>query len=97
MARRGSNSFRRNDGLRALRIARDGGLEPSAIEIVVNPDGAVVFRVFGERAAGLMGVAPETAAGAREVAGRNRQAQGQGEGAQGEGTMTKLHLKYVQS
>jgi len=66
MARRGSNSFKRNDAIRALRSALDGGLEPSALEIVVNPDGAVVFRVLGEKAAALMGVAPETAAGARE-------------------------------
>ena len=66
MARRGSNSFRRNDGLRALQIARDGGLEPAMIEIVVGTDGAVTFRVYGEKAAGLMGVAPEAAAGARE-------------------------------
>jgi len=66
MGRRGSNSFKRNDGLRALRVARDGGLEPTAMEIVVGPDGAVTFRVFGEKAAGLMGVAPTTAAGAAE-------------------------------
>jgi hypothetical protein len=66
MARRGSNSFRRNDGLRALRIARDGGLEPTMMEVVVSIDGAVTFRVYGERAAGLMTVAPETAAEARE-------------------------------
>jgi hypothetical protein len=66
MGKRGSNSFRRNDGLRALKVAKDGGLEPSALEIVVGPDGAVTFRVFGKEAAGLMGVAPETAAGARE-------------------------------
>jgi hypothetical protein len=66
MGRRGSNSFKRNDGLRALRVARDGGLDPSALEIVVGPDGAVTFRVFGDKAAGLMGVAPETAAEARE-------------------------------
>ena len=63
---RGPNAFKRNDGLRALKVARDGGLEPGALEIVVNPDGAVVFRVLSETAAGLMGVAPETAAGARE-------------------------------
>jgi len=63
---RGPNSFRRNDGIRALRIARDGGLEPSALEIVVAADGAVTFRVFSEKAAGLMGVVPETAAAARE-------------------------------
>jgi hypothetical protein len=66
MARRGSNSFKRNDGIRALRVAKDGGLEPSALEIVVGADGAVTFRVYGEKAAGLMGVAPETAAGAAE-------------------------------
>jgi hypothetical protein len=66
MGRRGSNSFRRNDGLRALRIARDGGMEPSALEVVVGTDGAVTFRVYGEKAAGLMTVAPETAAGAKE-------------------------------
>jgi hypothetical protein len=61
MARRGSNSFRRNDGIRALRIARDGGLEPGALEIVVGADGAVTFRVYTERAAALMPLAPETA------------------------------------
>jgi hypothetical protein len=66
MARRGSNSFRRNDGLRALRVARDGGLEPAMMEVVVGTDGAVTFRVYGEKAAGLMPLPPETAAGARE-------------------------------
>ena len=66
MGRRGSNSFRRNDGLRALRIARDGGMEPGALEVVVGTDGAVTFRVYGEKAAGLMPLAPETAAEARE-------------------------------
>jgi hypothetical protein len=66
MARRGSNSFRKNDGLRALRIARDGGLEPRAMEVVVAPDGGVTFRVYGAKSAGLMTVAPETPAAARE-------------------------------
>jgi hypothetical protein len=66
MARRGSNTFRRNDGLRALRIARDGGLDPAGLEIVVAADGAVTFRVLTKEAATLMGVAPETAADARE-------------------------------
>ena len=55
-----------SNGVRALRIARDGGLEPGMLEVVVAPDGAVTFRVFGEKAAGLMTVAPETAADARE-------------------------------
>ena len=66
MGRRGSNSFRRNDGIRALRVARDGGMEPGLLEVVIGLDGAVTFRVYGERAAGLMTVAPETAADARE-------------------------------
>jgi hypothetical protein len=30
------------------------------------PDGSTTFRVYGEKAAGLMPLAPETAAGARE-------------------------------
>jgi hypothetical protein len=65
MGRRGSGHFRHSDGLRALRIAKDGGLEPTAIEVVVGTDGAVTFRVLS-KAASLMGVAPETAAAARE-------------------------------
>jgi integrase len=69
MARRGSNSFRRNDGLRALRVAHDGGLDTSMMEIIVGPDGAVTFRLYSQQAA-----SPE-----------------------GKGTMTRLHLKYVQS
>jgi hypothetical protein len=66
MARRGSNSFRRNDGLRALRIAKDAGMEPSALEVVVKPDKSVVFRVLTQQAASLMGVAPTDAAAAKE-------------------------------
>jgi hypothetical protein len=48
MGRRSVNLFRRNDGLRALRIARDGGIEPAMIEIVAT-DGTV-FRVYGDDA-----------------------------------------------
>lgn len=48
MARRGNNLFKRNDGLRALRIARDGGIEPGMIEIVAK-DGTT-FRIYGENA-----------------------------------------------
>jgi hypothetical protein len=66
MARRGSNSFRRNDGIRALRIAKDSGMEPNMLEVIVAPDGAVTFRVYSQQAAGLMPMAPETAADARE-------------------------------
>ncbi len=51
MARRGSNSFRRNDGIRALKIAKDGGLEPAMMEIVVAKDGSTTFRVYGDKAA----------------------------------------------
>lgn len=49
MARRGSNLFKHNDGVRALKVARDGGIEPAMIEIVAK-DGTV-FRVFGNNAA----------------------------------------------
>jgi hypothetical protein len=49
MARRGTNLFRRNDGLRALKIARDGGMAPAMIEIVAK-DGTI-FRVYGDNAA----------------------------------------------
>jgi hypothetical protein len=49
MGRRGSNTFKRNDGLRALQIARDGGIEPAMIEIVAK-DGTI-FRVHGSKAA----------------------------------------------
>ena len=52
MARRGSNSFKRNDGLRALKIAKDGGLEPNTLDVIVAPDGAVTYRVYGKEAAG---------------------------------------------
>jgi hypothetical protein len=49
MGRRGGNLFKRNDGLRALKIARDGGIEPAMIEIVAK-DGTI-FRVYGDNAA----------------------------------------------
>jgi hypothetical protein len=66
LAKRGSNSSKRNDGIRPLRVARDGGLDPAALEVIVAPDGAVTFPVLGERAAGLMPGATETAADASE-------------------------------
>ena len=49
MARRGGNLFKRNDGLRELKIARDGGIEPAMIKIVAK-DGTI-FRVYGDNAA----------------------------------------------
>jgi hypothetical protein len=51
LAKRGSNSFRRNDGIRALRIAKDGGMEPAVMEIVVAKDGSTTFRVYSDKAA----------------------------------------------
>ncbi len=48
MGRRGTNLFKQNDGVRALRIAREGGLEPAMLEIVAK-DGTT-FRVYGDRA-----------------------------------------------
>jgi hypothetical protein len=63
MRRRGTNSFKRNDGLRALKIARDGGIEPAMIEIVAK-DGTT-FRVYGDKAT-CKETAPDTTAGARE-------------------------------
>lgn len=41
MAKRGSNSFRRNDGLRALRVAKDAGLDPHGLEVIISKDGTV--------------------------------------------------------
>jgi hypothetical protein len=49
MGKRGENTFKRNDGLRALKIARDGGIEPATLEIVAK-DGTI-FRVHGSKAA----------------------------------------------
>ena len=49
MARRGSNSFKRNDAIRAIRSAKDAGMESSMIEIVAK-DGTT-FRVYGDKAA----------------------------------------------
>jgi hypothetical protein len=66
MGRRGSNSFKHNDAVRALRSALDAGMEPSALDVIIGKDGAVTFRVYGEKATGLMGVATIDATGARE-------------------------------
>ena len=66
MARDGSHYFKRNDGIRALKIVRDGEFEPIAPGNVVGTDGAVTFRVYSEAAA-LMLVATETTADARDL------------------------------
>ena len=36
---------------RALQSCRDGGLEPTAMEVVLGPDGSVTFRIFGDKVA----------------------------------------------
>jgi hypothetical protein len=36
MGQRGSNAFKRNDAIRALQSARDGGLEPAMMEASVS-------------------------------------------------------------
>jgi hypothetical protein len=46
---RGTNSFKRSDAIRAIRSARESGIEPTIVEIV-TPDGAVI-RVYGPQAA----------------------------------------------
>jgi hypothetical protein len=51
MGKRGSNSFRRNDAKRAIQSARDAGIEPSGLEVIVAPDGTTTFRVLGDKAA----------------------------------------------
>ena len=49
MGRRGSNAFKRNDAVRALQSARDGGLNPTGMEVAIAPDGSVAFRIFTDR------------------------------------------------
>jgi len=50
MGQRGSNAFKRNDAIRALQSARDGGLEPAMMEVILGPDGTTTFRVYGDNA-----------------------------------------------
>jgi len=49
VGKRGPSSFKKLDAERAIRSAREAGLEPAMIEIVAK-DGTV-FRVFGNNAA----------------------------------------------
>ena len=53
MGRRGSNAFKRADAIRALQSARDGGIDPAALEVIVAPDGTTTFRVLGDKAAAI--------------------------------------------
>jgi hypothetical protein len=50
MGKRGENAFKRNDAIRALQSARDGGLEPAVMEVILGPDGTTTFRVYGGNA-----------------------------------------------
>jgi hypothetical protein len=54
MARRGSNRFRKNDAIRAIRSARDAGIEPAGLEVIIEASGTTTFRVLGDK------LAPET-------------------------------------
>jgi hypothetical protein len=67
MARRGPNSFKRNDAVRAIQSARDGGLEPAMMEVVVAADGGVTFRVYGDKAVPMSESAPGVKAWDEEI------------------------------
>jgi hypothetical protein len=49
MGKRGPSSFKRLDVERAIRSAREGGVEPAVIE-VIGKDG-VTIRIYGDNAA----------------------------------------------
>jgi hypothetical protein len=38
------------DAIRVLQSARDGGLEPAMMEVVLGADGSTTFRVYGDKA-----------------------------------------------
>ena len=58
MGKRGDSSFRKNDAIRAVKAARDAGVEPAIVEIVAK-DGTI-FRVYGDNA-GLTGTTSDSA------------------------------------
>ena len=49
IGRRGHNLFKQKDGLRAIKIARDGGMKPAMLEIATK-DGTT-YRVYDLEAA----------------------------------------------
>ena len=49
VGRRGHNLFKQKDGLRAIKIARDGGMKPAVLEIAAK-DGTT-YRVYDREAA----------------------------------------------
>jgi hypothetical protein len=50
MGRRGPNAFKRNDAVHAIESARDAGIAPAMVEVVIAKDGSVTYRVYGEDA-----------------------------------------------
>jgi hypothetical protein len=50
MGKRRPGNFRRTDALRAIRSARDAGIDPAGLEIIVAPDGTTTFRVLPKAA-----------------------------------------------
>jgi hypothetical protein len=50
MGKRGPNAFKRNDAIRAIESARDAGIAPATVEVVVARDGSVTYRVYSEDA-----------------------------------------------
>jgi hypothetical protein len=52
MAGRGPNHFLRHDARRAIRSAREAGLEPAALDVIISSkDGTTTtFRVYGSNA-----------------------------------------------
>jgi hypothetical protein len=47
MAGRGPSKFLRFDAQRAIRSAREAGLEPAAFDVIIRKDGSTTFRVYG--------------------------------------------------
>jgi len=47
MAGRGPNHFLRHDARRAIRSAREAGLEVTGLDITITKDGSTTFRVHG--------------------------------------------------
>ena len=62
MAGRGSNHFLRSDARRAIRSAREAGLEPTGLDVIINPkDGTTTFRVYSANAGRMSQPAGEAA------------------------------------
>jgi len=49
--KRTESHFRRLDAIRAVEAARDAGISPTALEVVLDRDGGVTFRVLSAAAA----------------------------------------------